>query len=69
VQVGHTPRYAALTRGSAARSAALPVSVISSIYGMNVIVFNQTSLEALAMALGAMTLLTLAMLRWAQRPA
>jgi Mg2+ and Co2+ transporter CorA len=39
--------------------------VISSVYGMNLFVFQQTELEVLALVLGAMALLTLGMLRWA----
>ena len=44
---------------------ALPVSVISSVYGMNLFVFQQTQLDVLALVLGAMVLLTFGMLRWA----
>jgi Mg2+ and Co2+ transporter CorA len=45
---------------------ALPVSIISSVYGMNLLVFEQTHLEILALVLGAMGVTTLAMFRWAK---
>jgi Mg2+ and Co2+ transporter CorA len=42
---------------------ALPVAVISDLYGMNVLVFQQMQLNVLAMVLGAIVVLTLGMLR------
>jgi len=45
---------------------ALPVSVIASVYGMNLFVFQQTQLDVLALVLGATAILTLGMFRWAK---
>jgi Mg2+ and Co2+ transporter CorA len=55
----------AMSRLALLSAVALPVSVISSVYGMNLFVFQQTQLEVLALVLGAMAILTLGMLRWA----
>ena len=41
----------------------LPVSVISDLYGMNVLVFQPMPLNVLVMALGALVILTLGLLR------
>jgi Mg2+ and Co2+ transporter CorA len=54
----------AMSRMALLSALALPMTVISSIAGMNVIVFSQTSILMLTLALGAMALLTWAMLRW-----
>jgi magnesium transporter len=56
----------AMSRLALLSAVALPVSVISSVYGMNLFVFQQTHLEILAAVLAAMALLTFGMLRWAR---
>jgi magnesium transporter len=56
----------AMSRLALLSAVALPVSVISSVYGMNLFVFQQTHLEILAAVLAAMAVLTFAMLRWAR---
>jgi magnesium transporter len=57
----------AMSRLALLSAIALPISIISSIYGMNLWVFNQTNMEILALVLGAMVVLTLAMVRWARQ--
>jgi len=56
----------AMSRLALLSALVLPVSLISSVYGMNLIVFSQTRLDILAAVLVGMTVLTLAMLRWAK---
>jgi magnesium transporter len=55
----------AMSRLALLSAVALPISVISSVYGMNLFVFQQTQLDVLVPVLGAMVILTLGMLRWA----
>ena len=57
----------AMSRLALLSAIALPISIISSIYGMNLWVFNQTHIELLALALGLMVVSTLAMVRWARQ--
>jgi Mg2+ and Co2+ transporter CorA len=57
----------AMSRLALLSAVALPISIISSIYGMNLFVFNRTHIELLGLTLGAMALLTLVMLRWARQ--
>ena len=44
----------------------LPITALSSIYGMNLFVFSQTRLDVLAVVLGMMAVLTYGMLRWSR---
>lgn len=57
----------AMSRLALLSAVALPISIISSIYGMNLWVFDQTHVELLALALGSMILFTGLMVRWAQQ--
>jgi len=57
----------AMSRLALLSAIALPISIISSIYGMNLFVFEQIHVEVLALVLGAMAVLTLAMLYWARQ--
>jgi magnesium transporter len=57
----------AMSRLALLSAIALPISIISSIYGMNLWVFNQTHFELLALALGLMAVSTLAMVRWTRQ--
>jgi len=57
----------AMSRLALLSAIALPISIISSIYGMNLWVFNQTHIELLALALGSMAVLTALMVRWARQ--
>jgi magnesium transporter len=45
----------------------LPITALSSIYGMNVIVNNRTHLVHLAVVLAVMAVMSAALLRWARR--
>jgi Mg2+ and Co2+ transporter CorA len=56
----------AMSRLALLSAVALPISIISSIYGMNLFVFSQTRLDVLAMVLALMAVLTYGMLRWAR---
>jgi Mg2+ and Co2+ transporter CorA len=56
----------AMSRLALLSAVVIPVSVISSVYGMNLFVFQQTHLDVLALVLGAMVILTLGMFRWAK---
>jgi Mg2+ and Co2+ transporter CorA len=56
----------AMSRLALLSAVALPISIISSIYGMNLFVFSQTRLDVLAMVLVLMAVLTYGMLRWAR---
>ena len=56
----------AMSRLALLSAVALPISVISSIYGMQVWVFTSTRLDILAMVLVMMGALTYAMLHWAR---
>ena len=56
----------AMSRVALLSAVALPISIISSIYGMNLFVFSQTRLDVLAMVLVLMAILTYGMLRWAR---
>ena len=56
----------AMSRLALLGAIALPVSVISDLYGMNVLVVQQMQLYVLAMVLGAMVILTLGMFRLAK---
>jgi Mg2+ and Co2+ transporter CorA len=56
----------AMSRLALLSAVALPISIISSIYGMNLFVFTQTRLDVLALVLVAMGVLTYGMLRWAR---
>jgi magnesium transporter len=57
----------AMSRLALLSAVALPISIISSIYGMNLFVFSQTRLDVLMMVLGLMGVLTAWMLRWARQ--
>ena len=56
----------AMSRLALLSAVALPISVISSIYGMQLWVFSSTRLDILAMLLVLMGALTYGMLRWAK---
>jgi Mg2+ and Co2+ transporter CorA len=56
----------AMSRLALLSAVALPVSIISSIYGMQVWVFTSTRLDILAAVLVLMGVLTYGMLRWAK---
>jgi Mg2+ and Co2+ transporter CorA len=56
----------AMSRLALLSAVALPISIISSIYGMNLFVFSQTRLDVLAVVLALMGVLTYGMLRWAR---
>jgi Mg2+ and Co2+ transporter CorA len=56
----------AMSRIALLSAVALPISIISSIYGMNLFVFNQTHFDVLAMVLGLMAVLTFGMVRWSR---
>ena len=56
----------AMSRLALLSAIALPISIISSIYGMNLFVFQKTHVEVLMLVLATMGVLTLAMLRWAR---
>ena len=56
----------AMSRLALLSAVALPISVISSIYGMQLWVFSSTRLDILAMLLVLMGALTYGMLRWAR---
>jgi Mg2+ and Co2+ transporter CorA len=56
----------AMSRLALLSAIALPISIISSIYGMNLFVFSQTRLDVLAVVLGMMAVLTYGMLRWSR---
>jgi len=56
----------AMSRLALLSAVALPISVISSIYGMNLFVFSQTRLDVLMLVLGLMGVLTFGMLSWAR---
>jgi magnesium transporter len=45
----------------------LPISAVASVYGMNVIVNQQTKVAHLGIVLGIMAVVTLLMLRWTKR--
>ena len=56
----------AMSRIALLSAVALPISIISSIYGMQLWVFTTTRLDILAMVLLLMAALTFGMLRWAR---
>jgi Mg2+ and Co2+ transporter CorA len=56
----------AMSRLALLGAVALPVGVIADLHGMNVLVFEQMQLNVLAMALGALVILTLGVLRLAR---
>jgi Mg2+ and Co2+ transporter CorA len=56
----------AMSRLALLGAVAVPVSVLSDLYGMNVLVFGQPQLYVLAMAIGALAILTLGMFRLAE---
>ena len=56
----------AMSRIALLSAVALPISIISSIYGMQLWVFTSTRLDILAMVLVLMGVLTYGMLRWAR---
>jgi len=56
----------AMTRLTLLSAVALPVSVVADLYGMNVLVLHQMQVVVLAMALGAMAILTVGLFRLAR---
>lgn len=54
----------AMSRMALLSAIVLPASIISSLYGMNFIVFNQTRFDVLALVLAAMVALTYGVLHW-----
>jgi len=63
----HTKMTVAMERLAVIAAVTLPITAIASIYGMNVIVNEQTHWLQLGIVLLAMVTISLALLRWARR--
>ncbi|MFC4786713.1 CorA family divalent cation transporter [Nocardioides sp. MAHUQ-72] len=63
----HTKMTVAMERLAVIAAVTLPVTAIASVYGMNVIVSEQTHYTELAVVLVVMLAVSLALLRWARR--
>jgi magnesium transporter len=63
----HTKMTVAMERLAVIAAVTLPITAIASIYGMNVIVNNQTHITQLVIILVVMVVISLALLRWARR--
>jgi len=63
----HTKMTVAMERLAVIAAVTLPITAIASIYGMNVIVNEQTHWMQLGIVLLAMVTISLALLRWARR--
>jgi Mg2+ and Co2+ transporter CorA len=63
----HTKMTVAMERLAVIAAVTLPITAIASVYGMNVIVSEQTHYTELAVVLVVMVAISLALLRWARR--
>jgi len=63
----HTKMTVAMERLAVIAAVTLPVTAIASIYGMNVIVNDETHYTSLAIVLVVMLTISLSLLRWAHR--
>jgi Mg2+ and Co2+ transporter CorA len=63
----HTKMTVAMERLAVIAAVTLPVTAIASVYGMNVIVNDQTRYLQLGLALALMLAISLALLRWTKR--
>lgn len=63
----HTKMTVAMERLAVIAAVTLPVTALASVYGMNVIVSEQTNYVMLAVVIAAMAAISLLLLRWAHR--
>ncbi len=63
----HTKMTVAMERLAVIAAVTLPITAIASVYGMNVIVNDQTHYLQLSIVLVAMVTISLTLLRWARR--
>ena len=63
----HTKMTVAMERLAVIAAVTLPITAIASVYGMNVIVNDQTHYLQLSIVLLAMVAISLTLLRWARR--
>ena len=63
----HTKMTVAMERLAVIAAVTLPITAIASVYGMNVIVNDETHYLQLGIVLVAMVTISLTLLRWARR--